>query len=120
MWEVEYTDEFGAWWETLPEGVQDAIDLDVRDLENFGPGLHRPKADTVKGSRYSNMKELRTTYRKQPYRLLFAFDPRRCAILLIGGCKAGDSRFYKRMIPLADRLYADHLDELRREGLING
>jgi hypothetical protein len=56
---------------------------------------------------------------REPYRTFFAFDPRRCAILLIGGCKSGDRRFYERFIPLADRLYQEHLDQLRREGLID-
>jgi hypothetical protein len=64
------------------------------------------------------MKELRTQHRGRPLRTLFAFDPRRSAILLIGGDKTGDDRFYDRMIPLADRLYDEHLHELRRKGLI--
>ena len=72
----------------------------------------------LKGSKHSNMKELRTQHQGRPIRTLFAFDPRRCAILLIGGDKAGDERFYERMIPLADRLYDEHLDMLRKEGLI--
>jgi len=64
------------------------------------------------------MKELRTQHRGRPVRTFFAFDPRRRAILLIGGDKTGDDRFYDRMVPLADRLYDEHLDELRDEGLI--
>ena len=87
-------------------------------LEQLGPGLGRPKVDTLKGSTCSNMKELRTQHAGDPYRTLFAFDPRRCAILLIGGCKAGDKRFYERLIPEADRLYQEHLAQIKREGLI--
>lgn len=64
------------------------------------------------------MKELRTQCKGRPTRTFFAFDPRRMAILLIGGDKTGDDRFYDRMIPLADRLYDKHLEELRKEGLI--
>jgi hypothetical protein len=120
VWEVEYTDEFAQWWETLAESEQDALYLDVRLLIEFGPGLGRPHVDTVKGSRFSNMKELRTNHRGRTLRTFFAFDPRRCAILLIGGDKSGDPRFYERYVPRADSLYDEYLDELRREGLING
>ena len=118
MWEVSYTDEFGQWWETLASGEQDAIDRAVGLLERSGPALGRPHADTVKGSRHENMKELRVQRGRKPYRIFFAFDPRRAAILLIGGCKAGDRRFYQRMVPIADELYDVYLQELRKEGLI--
>jgi hypothetical protein len=117
-WEVEFTDQFQEWWDSLPEDVQESIAHDVDVLEQIGPGLGRPAADAVKGSRYPNMKELRTQHDGEPYRTFFAFDPRRCAILLIGGNKGGDSRFYERFIPIADRLYQEHLDALRREGRI--
>ncbi|HEX3356438.1 MAG TPA: type II toxin-antitoxin system RelE/ParE family toxin [Tepidisphaeraceae bacterium] len=118
MWTIEYTDEFGNWWETLDESVQDAVDFSVGLLTKLGPALGRPHADVIKQSRHGNMKELRTQHRGKPYRIFFAFDPRRSAILLIGGCKAGDKRFYDRMIPLADELYDVYLAELRKEGLI--
>lgn len=118
MWEVEFTDEFFQWWDTLDEDEQDSLSVDVEMLQRIGPNLPRPYADTVKGSRYSNMKELRTQHQGRPLRTFFAFDPRRCAILLIGGDKSGDKRFYERMIPLADRLYDEHLEALRKEGLI--
>ena len=118
MWEVEFTDEFGRWWNTLTEAQQDAIDTGVRLLEKLGPSLSRPYADTVSGSKHSNMKELRTQCRGNPLRTFFVLDPRRSAILLIGGDKTADKRFYERMIPLADRLDDEHLEELRKEGLI--
>lgn len=118
MWEVEYTDEFERWWETLSESEQDRLDLSVALLEEYGPKLARPHADTLAGSRHAQMKELRTQHMGRPIRTLFAFDPRRHAILLIGGDKTGDKRFYETMIPLADRLFDEHLDELRKEGLI--
>jgi hypothetical protein len=118
MWEVEFTDEFGHWWHTLNAAQQDAVDRAVGMLEGVGPALSRPMADTVKGSRHPNMKELRVQQGGSPLRVFFAFDPRRCAILLIGGSKAGDERFYDRMIPIADNLYDAHLEELRKEGLV--
>lgn len=118
MWQVEYTDEIGTWWETLSVSEQAAIDAGVRLLERFGPQLGRPYPDTVKGSKHANMKELRTQCQGRPLRSFFAFDPRRSAITLIGGDKTGDNRSYERMIPLADHLYDQHLEELRAEGLI--
>jgi hypothetical protein len=118
MWEVEYTDEFKEWYDSLSIGEQACVEAGVRFLEQFGPSLSRPHADTIKGSRHANMKELRTQHHGQPLRTFFAFDPRRSAILLIGGDKSGDNRFYERMIPLADRLYDQYLEELRKEGLI--
>lgn len=118
MWDVEYTDEFETWWDSLSEAEQESIAHDVEVLRAVGPMLGRPQVDTVQGSKFSNMKELRTQHRGDPYRTLFAFDPRRTAILLIGGTKAADDRWYEKFIPSADRLYEEHLAELRREGLI--
>jgi len=118
MWDVEYTDEFGQWWDTLDEHEQESIAASVELLRQLGPQLPRPHADTITGSKHSNMKELRTQHRGRPLRTFFAFDPRRYAILLIGGDKTGDKRFYERMIPLADRLYDEHLKTLGKAGLI--
>jgi hypothetical protein len=118
MWEVEYTDEFGQWWESLAAEDQIAMDVGVRLLEQLGPQLSRPYVDSVKGSRHSNLKELRIQSKGRPLRTFFAFDPRRAAILLIGGDKTGDGRFYEQMIPQADNLYDEHLAELRKDGLI--
>tara|TARA_A100000171_G_scaffold53042_1_gene75755 strand:+ start:10063 stop:10419 length:357 start_codon:yes stop_codon:yes gene_type:complete len=118
MWEVEFTDEFEQWWHELDEEEQVSLAASVTLLEQLGPGLPRPHADTVKGSAYSNMKELRTQHQGRPLRTFFAFDPRRMAILLIGGDKTGDDRFYDLMIPEADRLYEEHLQELKDEGLM--
>ena len=117
MWDVEYTDEFEDWWESLDEDEQHSLAMSVAELEDIGPNLGRPQVDTVNGSRHTNMKELITQHQGKPYRTFFAFDPRRKAILLIGGNKTGDKRFYKRMIPIADDLYDDHLQEIKREGL---
>jgi hypothetical protein len=118
MWDIEFTHEFGAWWLTLSEDEQESVNASVNQLRALGPRLGRPHADTVHGSKHSNMKELRTQHGGRPLRTFFAFDPRRTAILLIGGDKTGDDRFYERMIPLADRLFDEYLKELRQEGLI--
>ena len=117
---MEYTDEFGEWWEGLSEGDQDAIDVVVRLLEGRGPQLRFPYSTEVHGSRHGHMRELRVQYRGDPYRILYAFDPRRTAILLIGGRKTGDDRWYDEFVPVADRLYDEHLNELRGEGLTHG
>ena len=114
-WMVEYTDQFEEWWEGLTEGEQINVDAKVRLLEQRGPALGRPHVDTIQGSRHPNMKELIVQHAGRPYRVLFAFDPRRCAILLIGGDKTGNDRWYEEHIPIADRLYDEHLETLRRE-----
>ena len=118
MWEVQFSDEFERWWQTLDAAERESLLVGVKLLRQLGPLLGRPYADTVKGSRHSNMKELRTQHQGRPLRTFFAFDPRRNAILLIGGDKTGDGRFYDRMIPLADRLYDEHLRGLRGKDLI--
>lgn len=114
-WDVEYTDEFGEWWNGLTEGEQVSVDASVRLLEERGPYLGHPHSSGIAGSRHSRMRELRVQHRGRPYRVLYAFDPRRTAILLIGGDKTGDDRWYERHVPLADRLYDEHLEALRKE-----
>jgi hypothetical protein len=116
-WDVEYTDEFEAWWTGLTDDEQADISASVELLELQGPQLGRPHVDTIKGSRHANMKELRTQSGGTPLRTFFAFDPRRTAILLIGGDKTGDKRFYDRMVPIADDLYDEYLKEIKNEGL---
>jgi hypothetical protein len=118
MWEVEFTDEFERWWTTLSADEQESVAASVELLRQVGPHLSRPHADVLHGSKHANMKELRTQYQGRPLRTMFAFDPRRSAILLIGGDKTGDDRFYERMIPIADRLYDEHLEQLQKEKLI--
>ncbi len=115
QWPIEYTDEFGIWWDTLTTSEQVSIDAHVRKLEQRGPNLPFPYSSGVSGSRHSHMRELRVQSGGKPLRVFYAFDPRRSAILLIGGDKTGDKRFYERMIPVADDLYDEHLAELKKE-----
>lgn len=119
-WDVEYTDEFGLWWDGLSESDQVAVDSHVRLLEAEGPQLGFPYTSGITHSRHPHMRELRIQARGKPIRVLFAFDPRRCAILLIGGDKTGHERWYDVHIPIADRLYDEHLQALAREGLTRG
>jgi hypothetical protein len=114
-WTVEYTDEFGAWWKNLTEAEQEDVDAHVRELERRGPMLPFPYSSDVKGSTHGAMRELRVQSGGRPIRIFYAFDPRRAAILLIGGIKSNQRRFYDQMVPLADRLFAQHLDELKAE-----
>ena len=119
-WNVEYTDEFGKWWDTLAESEQESVDASVRLLENMGPRLPFPHGSGVKKSRQGHMRELRIQHAGKPYRVLYAFDPRRVAILLIGGTKVGTDRWYDENIPIADRLYDQHLKELESEARKHG
>jgi hypothetical protein len=115
MWEVTSTDEFDAW--ILSDQVDTPAREDIRAvliiLRETGPLLGRPLSDTLKGSRHSNMKELRVQSKGRPFRILYAFDPNRTAVLLLGGNKQSDKRFYDRMIPLADKLFGRHLQGLQ-------
>jgi hypothetical protein len=116
-WEVEYTDEFGEWWQGLTEAEQESVNAHVRLLQERGPQLGHPHSSGIARSKHRHMRELRIQHRGRPYRVLYAFDPRRTAILLIGGDKTGDDRWYEAYVPLADRLYDEHLAALRKEGL---
>ena len=117
-WVVEVTDEFTAWWDDLSEAEQTSVAAYVGLLEQFGTALAFPHSSSIETSRHRHMRELRVQHRGQPYRVLYAFDPRRVAILLLGGKKVGDDRWYERNVPRADRIYKQHLDEIGREGLI--
>lgn len=119
-WEIEYTDEFGEWWGSLTEQEQESVRASVKLLSDFGPNLRHPHSSGINGSKHGNMRELRVQHAGRPYRVLFAFDPRRCAILLLGGDKTGKDRWYEVNVPIADRLYDEHLEILRKEGLKNG
>lgn len=114
-WEVEYTDEFGEWWETLSEAEQEDITAVVELLEQKGPQLPFPHSSGISNSKHNHMRGLRIQHAGRPYRTLYAFDPRRMAILLIGGDKIGNDRWYDENIPLADKLYDEHIEILKKE-----
>jgi hypothetical protein len=117
-WEVEYTDEFETWWNGLTVPEQEDIASVVGVLRENGPGLRRPYVGPIVASKHGNMKELIIQHKGSPYRVLFAFDPRRTAILLIGGDKTGNNLWYEQFVPVADGLYDNHLKQLKKEGLI--
>ena len=117
-WNVEYTDEFEDWWNGLTEDEQEDVAAVVTLLIEHGPQLPFPYSSGIEGSKHAHMRELRVQSGGKPLRGFYAFDPRRTVILLIAGDKTGDDRFYKKMIPVADRLYDDYIEELRKEGLI--
>ncbi len=117
-WDVENTDEFGEWWLELGEGQQEDITAAVLLLMEQGPNLPFPYSSGIARSRHTYMRELHVQSGGRPVRIFYAFDPRRSAILLIGGDKTGDDRFCDRMIPIADKLYDTYIDEVRKEGLI--
>jgi hypothetical protein len=119
-WDIEYTNEFGDWWATLSVSEQESVSASVQLLGQFGPALRFPHSSGIKGARHGNLRELRVQSAGRPFRVLYAFDPRRCALLLIGGDKTGQDRWYEMHVPIADRLYDEHIETLRREGLSDG
>jgi hypothetical protein len=113
-WQVVFHDLFEPEFTALATAVQDELLAHAVLLRDYGPGLGRPTVDTLKGSQHSNMKELRFRHGKEVWRVAFAFDPARRAVLLVAGDKAGaDQRlFYKRLIDKADSRLAQHLAEM--------
>ena len=101
----------------MPVGVRREIVAMSRILQDFGPTLGRPQVDTLNGSRHANMKEFRFNADNGVWRVAFAFDPNRQAILLVAGDKSGVSerRFYRELIRKADERFDRHLDRLREE-----
>lgn len=118
MFEIEYTDEWDAWYETLDQVDQERIADALDALAESGPDLKRPLVGIITGSKLKNLKELCVTAsRGHRLRTLFLFDPRRTAILLIGGDKTGNwTGWYKEAIREAEELYEIYLEELRKEG----
>jgi hypothetical protein len=117
-WDVEFVDEFGVWWEGLTADEQDSVDFTVGLLMVQGPTLDHPHSSKVVSSRHAHMRELRVQHQGRPYRVLYAFDPRRAAILLLGGDKTGNDRWYVENVPEADKRYDVHLEVLALEGLL--
>lgn len=114
-YEVEFTDEFEEWWDGLEAPEQRSVRSAVEQLMAVGPYLRHPISSGILGSRHRHMRELRIQHAGRPFRVLYAFNPRRAAILLIGGEKTGDDRWYERYVPIADELYDEHLREIARE-----
>jgi hypothetical protein len=116
-WAVEMADEFEREFDVLHEQVRTEILALSLVLEQFGPQLGRPRVDTLNGSSHSNMKELRFSAADGEWRVAFAFDPRRKAILLVAGDKSGGSgkRFYRELIRKADERFETHLARLKKE-----
>jgi hypothetical protein len=116
-WTVGFADEFEAEFDAFPSSVQDELLAQARVIEQFGPAAKRPRVDTLKGSKHANMKELRFDADGGVWRIAFAFDPRRRAVLLVGGDKSGGSekRFYKRLIEVADQRFDAHLTRIGRK-----
>jgi hypothetical protein len=114
-WVIEFHDAFADEFRTWRQDVQRAAATSIATLQLLGPTLGRPHADSLKGSRHANMKELRLSVGDGEWRIAYAFDPRRHGILLVGGSKSGvaSDRFYRRLIATADRRLDSHLADLR-------
>jgi hypothetical protein len=117
-WEVEFHKDFDPEFDALPEEVQNELRAYALLLEQFGPLLGRPRVDTLKGSRHANMKELRFNAAGGVWRVAFAFDPKRNAVLLIAGDKSGggEKRFYRQLIAKADDRFDEHLSRMKKKG----
>jgi hypothetical protein len=111
-WEVETTDEYDAWFLEQGEDGQASIRMKVEFLTKYGPHLPRPHADTLKGSKLNNLKELRTQTTNHVFRVAFLFDEERKAVLLIGGDKKGknEKQFYQNLIKQAEKIYRQYLN----------
>jgi len=116
-WQVDLHDDFVREYRELPTDVQDELLALVALLEQFGPQLGRPHADTLNDSRHANLKELRLAAADGVWRVAFAFDPKREAILLVAGDKSGisEKRFYRQLIDTADARFDAHLAKIKRQ-----
>lgn len=113
-WEVIATTRFKIWLKEQDEATRISVFNALNNLRFYGPQLSRPYVDTIKGSQYPNMKELRIQHKSKPLRAFFAFDPLRQAIVLCAGNKSNDKQFYKQMITIADAEFTDYLAALEK------
>ncbi len=114
-WEIEATNAFEDWWQTLTEQEQNDVTAVVELLGERGPDLPFPYSSAIQGSQFAHMRELRIQSHGDPLRVFYAFDPRRVAVLLIGGNKTGkEKRFYKQYVQRADTLYENHVQSLKK------
>jgi len=111
MWEVILVAEVTDWYLDMAPREKSALERCVGLLEDMGPALKFPYSSAIQGSRLA-MRELRYQHRGEPYRVLYAFDPRRRAVLLLGGCKGGDDRWYARSVPIAENRYSEYLEDM--------
>ena len=118
VWEVEGTDEFAEWFAGLSDEEHTDVGRVVEVLVEHGPFLPFPYSSGVESSRHRHMRELRIQHQGRPYRVLYVFDPRRTGILLLGGDKTGNNRWYEENVPKADALYDEYMEDLEKEGLI--
>ncbi len=116
VWEVEGIDEFVDWFVRLDDAEQVSVGRVVDLLVQHGPALPFPCSSGVEGSRHGKMRELGIQHRGRPYRVLYSFDPRRAAILLLGGDKTGNNRWYEENVPKEDVLFDGYLREREIEG----
>lgn len=112
---IVYLDEFADWLRSQEEDLQDRAVAQLELLKEKGPSLGRPYVDTLKGSELPNLKELRFAYERAPIRILFVFDPKQQAVIILGGNKAVDKRWYDINIPIAENLYKAHLERQKKE-----
>lgn len=118
-WDVEGTNEFEAWFDSLSDEEQRSVIGHVDYLAEVGTALGFPRSSAITTSRHGHMRELRIQHQGRPLRVLYAFDPRRTAILLLGGDKTGnDQRWYTENVPRADDIYDEYLKELKAAGLL--
>jgi hypothetical protein len=113
-YELVLLDNFVTWLDEQEEERRLRILAHLDLLEERGPLLGRPYADTLKGSKITNLKELRVQHKTEPIRILFAFDPKQQAVIILGGSKQADKRWYDTNIPIAEKLYFDHLEQQRK------
>jgi hypothetical protein len=114
-WKVVGAELFKAWFAGLTEAERRSVIRNVELLRQFGPQLPDRYTRPVTTSRHSHMRELRIQHAGRPYRVLYAFDPQRTAVLLVGGDKTGNDRWYRQHVPIADRLYDEWLENLEKE-----
>lgn len=115
IWEVEYSYVFMQWWSQLEKSEQKSLLTGIQLLKNYGVNLRSPHSSKIKMTKNSHIRELRVQHKGKPYRILYAFDPRRIAVLLVGGNKTSDNRWYEKFVPLADKLYKEYLTMLEEE-----
>ena len=114
-WTLLYLDYYADWLEAQDEDLQDEAFAQLGVLEEYGPTLGRPRVDTLYDSKLPNLKEVRFFFKGAPIRILFVFDPKQQGVIILGGDKTGDKRWYKTNIPIAEKLYAEHLEKQKEE-----